>query len=531
MLTDARSVPTGTVIDTDICIVGGGAAGITLARQFIGSGHKVVLLESGGDTPEDDTQDLYAGSDIGHPYPMFDASRLRYFGGTTNHWGRPWCDLPSPLDFEERHGVPFSGWPFALVDLEPWYRRAQPIFGLGPFGYALADWGIAQADIPAPFQGPHFMCRVLQQGQPLRFGRAYGPELASAPNVTVYLHANALRFDGGENGGPVRQVQVGVIPDGRFTVRARIFVLACGGIENARLLLLSRQDDGTILGNAHDLVGRFFMLHLEYSEGEIVLDDPHADLSFQTGENGALFRRSGKRRRFVSYISLSDDTRRAHDLPAIRLRFQYPRLPEIDVLRRLVFRAERQGRVTRDLATALASAPGLAAYVARRIIHGRNKPPVPLAAVPLHCTAEQMPNPDSRIGLGDDRDRFGLRRVAVDWRLMAEDRHGIAAGRRLLADELASGGFGRLRVTSPDRDDGWPADLRGDQHHMGTTRMHRDPARGVVDENCRLHDTDNLYVAGCSLFPTGGTFNVTLTIVALALRLADHLKQQLQDAG
>jgi len=132
MIIDSRSVPAGTVVDAEICVVGGGAAGITLAREFIGSGFNVVLLESGGEKSEKATQDLYAGSDVGRPYEIFPNSRFRYFGGTTNGWGGAWCDLPSQLDFEVREGVSYSGWPFPLSELEPWYRRAQPVLRLGP---------------------------------------------------------------------------------------------------------------------------------------------------------------------------------------------------------------------------------------------------------------------------------------------------------------------------------------------------------------------------------------------------------------
>ncbi len=501
---DARSVPTGTVIETEVCIVGAGAAGITLAREFTNASFRVVLLESGGTEPEQATQDLYSGSDVGRPYDIFPVSRLRYFGGTTNHWGGVWCDMPNSLDFEIREGVPYSGWPFSLSYLEPWYRRAHPVLKLGPYGYALSDWGIAPNDIPEPFQGPHFVCQVLQQGPATRFGPEYGPQLRRAQNLSVYLRANALRFDAGDSGGAVRQLNVGVLPDGRFTVRARIYILATGGIENARLLLLSESNAGLGLGNEHDLVGRFFMLHLEYSGGAIVLSDPYVNLMFQTGEHGARYNRHGGTRRFVSYISLSEETKRQLQLPNMRLRFLH------------------------DLGSVVRKLPGVATYVTRRLVYGRNKPPAPMASIPLNCTSEQMPNPDSRIGLGKDLDVFGLRRIVVDWQLTADDRRGMATGNQLLAAELGRGKFGRLRSTVPEGDSDWPSDMRGDQHHMGTTRMQRDPRMGVVDENCRVHGVANLYVAGSSVFPTGGTFNPTLTIVALALRLADHVKERLR---
>ena len=183
MFIDARSVPAGTVVETEVCIVGAGAAGITLAREFTNAGFRVILLESGGAEPEQATQDLYAGSDIGRPYEIFPSSRLRYFGGTTNHWGGVWCDMPNSLDFEIREGVPYSGWPFSLSYLEPWYRRAQSVLKLGPYGYALSDWGIAPSDIPEPFRGPHFVCKVLQQGPATRFGPEYAARIAPGTRI------------------------------------------------------------------------------------------------------------------------------------------------------------------------------------------------------------------------------------------------------------------------------------------------------------------------------------------------------------
>jgi choline dehydrogenase-like flavoprotein len=138
-----------------------------------------------------------------------------------------------------------------------------------------------------------------------------------------------------------------------------------------------------------------------------------------------------------------------------------------------------------------------------------------------------MPNPDSRIGLGGDTDAFGLRKVTIDWQLTADDKRGMAAGHRLFGAELGRVGFGRFRSSVSDDEVSWPEDMYGDEHNIGTTRMHRDPRLGVVDENCRVHGVANLYVAGSSLFPTEGAANPTLTIVALALRLADHIKERL----
>ena len=216
------------------------------------------------------------------------------------------------------------------------------------------------------------------------------PNCAKPRISTVYLHANALHFDASENGGAVRQLNVGVLPNGRFTVRARIYILAAGGIENARLLLLSQGEAGRGLGNDRDLVGRFFMLHLEYSSGPIVRTNPYADLTYQTGEHGARYNRLGVARRFVSYIGLSDETKRQLKLPAFRARFQYPRIPEVDALRRLVSRNDRDGDFLDDLRSVIRKFPKIATYIVRRMVYGRNKPPAPLASIPadLHVRAD-----------------------------------------------------------------------------------------------------------------------------------------------
>jgi choline dehydrogenase-like flavoprotein len=524
---DARSVPTGTVIETEVCIVGAGAAGITLAREFANSAFGVVLLESGGIEFETATQDLYAGSNIGRPYYDPRIHRLRYFGGTTNHWfGR--CALPDSLDLDVRDGVAYSGWPFSRDYLEPWYRRAQALCQLGPYGYSTSDWGIAEADIPEPFRGPHFVCQVMQVSPPTRFGPKYAPELRQAQNLTVYLNANALRFDASENNAEVRQINVGVLPDGRFTVRARRYVLATGAIENARLLLLSARDDGIGLGNEHDLVGRFFMVHLEYAGGIVALADPYMDLRFQTGTPGAYHNRFGVDRRFVSYVCLSEETRRALKLPHLRVRFGFQRHPSpraVDALKRLVHRTDHGTEILSDMGAVMRDLDGLATFVARKALHGRGQP---TDGILLECTSEQMPNPESRIGLDREVDALGLRKVTIDWRLTAEDKRGMAIGHRMFGAEVGRAGFGRLRSTVSNDDTSWPEDMYGDEHNIGTTRMHRDPRFGVVNENCRVHSVANLYVAGSSIFPTSGAFNPTFTIVALSLRLADHIKERLK---
>jgi len=513
MFVDARTVPAGTIIETEVCIVGAGAAGITLGREFIDSGFRVVLLESGDTDFREATQALYDGTNIGRRYfePGDVGLRLRYFGGATNHWGG-WCAIPDPVDFEVREGIRYSGWPFTRKHLEPWYRRAQDVLQLGPYGYGPSDWDISSADIPAPFNGPHFACQVVQVNE-TRFGPDYGPELRQAQRLIVYLNANALRFETSDSNDTVQSLSVGVLPDHRFTVRARIYVVAAGGIENARLLLLSGKDGGNGLGNGRDLVGRFFMVHLEYPGGLVILADPMHP-KFTTGDQGFSVDRSGSLRKFVPYFCLSEDSREKLQLPQLRILFS--KVPTEG--------ADQGGNVLSYVRSMIGKIDDVASAILCQTPFKTSGH----TALSVYCSSEQMPNPDSRIGLGPTTDSFGLRKVTINWQLTPHDKRGMAAGHRLLGTEIGRVGLGRFWSAVTDDDGAWPRRMFGNQHTIGTTRMHRDPASGVADENCRVHGVQNLYVAGSSVFPTEGTANPTLTIVAMSLRLADHIKEKLK---
>ena len=528
MFVDARNISSGSNITTQICIVGAGAAGITLARELNGSGLACVLLESGGTEFDSRTQELYAGDNIGRPFLDLTTCRLRYFGGTTNHWGG-WCLPLDPIDFEMREGLPYRGWPFGRVALDPWYRRAQDVCQIGPFDYAPADWGVVQSKLPAPFRGPHFVPRIIQQSPPVRFASAYGLELQSSSNITVYLWANACRFETNDAGSEVQSLSVRTLSGRGFEVDAKVFVLAAGGIENARLLLVSGQKEGQGLGDGRGLIGRFFMTHIHYSGGLLAVADPPTDLYFDPGGGIAIYRGGDMPREFVSFVGLSEETMRQHHLPNIMLQWAY----EIPTARgglnaavRVLTFSEGAHEMLADLHSILHDIEGRHQYVNSKVFQREG---APVEGLWLYCYLEPVPNRDSRIRLSRERDAIGMRKVAVDWNVTAEDKRNGAAILRLLGAEVARTGFGRLRsFLEDDNDAKWPMDMHGNEHHMGTTRMHRDPSLGVVNEDCRVHGVANLYAAGSSVFPTAGAANPTLTITALALRLADHLKEELR---
>lgn len=520
MIIDARSVSSGTIIETDLCIIGAGAAGITLAHECIDAPFRVVVVESGGMEFDSATQDLYEGRSVGDPFGDPMSSRLRYFGGTTNHWGG-WCLPFEAIDFEPRgEEFPYHGWPFSKAQLDQFYARAQEVCQLGPYDYRPSRWGVRRDEVPPPFAGPDFGVRIIQEN-PLRFGPAYAPELRRAPRVTVYLHANAVHFDAGETETEVEAVAVKTLSGNAFTLRARFYILATGGIENAQLLLASGREGGKGLGNAHDLVGRFFMTHIACSGGTIIPADPYTNFDFATNDPYV----PGKYR-VDRVLGLAPDAMRRLRLPNMLLGWSYKFAPvreAIDALSHLAHGEGPGGSTLSDLWEVITNFEGIQEFLVRKALL---KEGIPIESLALWCSSEQQPNPESRISLGSKRDRLGMPEVVVDWKLLPEDKSKTVAILHLLATEIGRTGFGRFRPAWSDAHD-WPTDLYGNEHHMGTTRMHRDPKLGVVDENCRIHGMANLYVAGSSVFPTGGSNNPTLTIVALALRLADHLRGKL----
>ncbi|MCF7992277.1 MAG: GMC family oxidoreductase [Thiohalocapsa sp.] len=509
MITDIRTRPIGTRIETDICIIGGGAAGITLALALETRGIPCVLLESGGSAPDTGIQALYASEQSG----LADAQscRLRYFGGTTNHWGG-YCTPLSPEDFEERAWVAHSGWPIGLPDLLPHYEHAQTVCGLAPFAYDCDRVGVHREQYRR-FSADKVEPRFYQfSTPPRRFGEAYGEALKRSRGVEVYLYANVDMLEAGKNADTVRTAALRTLDGWTGEVRARQFVLACGGIENARLLLLSDRVQREGLGNAAGNVGRYFMQHPHVADTELLIGDPDA---LQTLFDS--FARDG-----ITYRASLGPCARAqhrHHILNCSATMHTPHEPDsgsaaLSALTRDLKRGNWPARSGEKLGRVITDLDG----VVDRLAYG------PRSGF-LWLRGEQAPNPESRIMLSDQRDALGQRRTRVQWRLSALDKRTLRVSAHLIAQELGRLGIARLRLPLwlVEDDDAWPDTLWGGCHHMGTTRMSRTPAAGVVDTDCRVHGVDNLYIAGSSVFPTSGYANPTLTIVALALRLADHL--------
>jgi choline dehydrogenase-like flavoprotein len=525
---DAREMRLPAAIDADICIIGAGAAGITLATQLLPTGLDICLVESGDFAPDADTQSLYDMEYTGYPLRPDYMSRARYFGGSCNLWAGRSMRL-HPLDFERRDWVPHSGWPIPYEEVASYYPAAEKLLGLPDLDRA------ANHEVPARMSETErriFDDDALEPTisawarKPMRFGAASKARFRSARNLRVLLNASVTKLCANESGNAVESIEASTLAGARLVIRARRFVLACGGIENARLLLVSRDRHPDGLGNRCDQVGRYFMDHPRAVFGRIHVP-AGADLPLLRGRplrDGKLQLGIGlsvERQRHEGllnhYVTLEEQTsgyaeasyqsvvqvmkvalRRGH--AGSRWNLARARMAEIPEMIYLLSPKE------------LMPHAAYRAYVALRDFAPNRRGPKTYVAV-YFC--EQPPEPESRVSLSRDVDRLGLPRLKFHWHIGDSVRESVLRLQQLLGRQLERSRTGRLESSDGE------LQFTDASHHMGTTRMAASPTEGVVDTDCSVHGISNLYIAGSSVFPCAGHANPTLTLVALCLRLCE----------
>ena len=526
---DGRSIADGSMLEGGVCIVGAGAAGISLARELARRGVSIILVESGGFSYDPATQDLGRGETAGHPYFPLDACRLRYFGGTTNHWVG-WCRPLDPVDFEAKEWAPGTGWPLRPADLEDYYRGASDVCELTSLDYRAETWA-AGLDRPLlPLSPDRIATTLFQLSPPTRFGARYRDDVIQSNRIRTLLYSNVVEIHPHQDLRFVERLRVRTLQGNEFSVVARHYVLATGGIENARLLLASRSVATDGLGNAYGWVGRTFMEHPHLVSGLFLPSNPDLDVSFYrvfkregARANGALvFPASRLREEGMLNVSVT-----LEDVPRQAERYVEAELSTAFESFRALGRSARRGEVPEDFVRHLWNVVSDIDDVAWAG-YGRLLPPIESGWMyKLFVRSEQEPNPDSRITLIDELDPLGVPRTRLDWRLTDLDLHTIRRAQTLLALEVGRAGLGRVFIPPAEGESTWADAIFGGYHHMGTTRMDPDLTRGVVDRDCRVHGIENLWIAGSSVFPSGGYANPTLTLIALALRLGDHLGREL----
>lgn len=541
MLIDARSVPAGTTLETDICIVGSGPAGIAIAQEFVGLPVRVLVLEAGG--PE------FSPSNRNDPYPPRLGGNANYWPVQTDYTTKGIRLLPlSEADTESRWFTA-SGWPLKAGSLDSYLPRAQQLFGLPPFDFDMARWEEPWAR-QLPLSKERIATGIFKFGDGKVFTEQHIAALKRCANVTLCHHATAIELLSNPEATRVQHVRIATSPGRELLVEADHFVLAGGGISAAQLLLSSGRAQPCGLGNGFDIVGRYFMDHPQIYGGDFVpasskLFDAMALYDLRTVSDTPI----------MGHLRIADEALRSKPLLNLSMIF-FPREPKYKARQQLSHRQQQGFDAAMRVRGACRCQHLPAAYDLYRLVMGADGAAKRFIDSFRHKNAnlsqggwskavkrvkydhfevmqqvEEAPHPDNRLVLGPGRDIFGRREIRLDWRWHDEDQAATMRSQDLFAHELTRSGAGTFRIA---RDDGQPVLLAGSTgHYMGATRMSREPRQGVVDEHCKVHGLHNLFVASGSVFPTGGFANPTLTIVALSLRLADRLKKVLgvQDAA
>jgi choline dehydrogenase-like flavoprotein len=539
--------------ETDLCIVGSGFAGLSIAKEFLGSTVRVLVVESGGTEPSDFANTLNDIKSIGAPRVMDQKLvRSRVFGGTSDVWsGR--CAPFDAIDYAEREWVPMSGWPVREVDLLPYVERASINLGLGPSCYdeALWDTGLSikwydgriggtgtppAQELDSNLLRPVFWQFSKHVDNPkdwMRFGPWF--RQLSGDNVRVLLNATVTQLNLADEGRFVASAEVSSSNRKTRRIRAKAFVLCAGGIENPRLLLASNKTAATGIGNQYDIVGRYFMDH---PRAAFATTNPRASQALQDRFCVHRLNDQSGPHYYLTGFGLSPELQEAEKLlncSAWLILHSAPDNPW-DAVRRLhaISGASSNGRVQSNISTLLLRDATAIVTNPRVVMQGlgrlARRMPVAhkLDKVTLFADVEQRPDPNSRVTLSDQVDAFGIPLPCIDWRINEQEgdsirRLGLAAARE----------FDRIGLTKLELEP-WvvnrelkEANFTDSGHASGGTRMANDPKVGVVDEHCQVHGVGGLYVTGGSVFPTNGHANPTLMIVAFAIRLADRIRAQL----
>jgi choline dehydrogenase-like flavoprotein len=511
----------------DVCIIGTGPAGVTIARELSNTSLRVTILESGRAERQEEADALNEVENVGWPRVMDQwLVRNRIVGGTSTTWtGR--CAPFDDIDLQFRDWVPYSGWPFKIDDMIAYLDRSVKYLGLG-VGRGFADDRVSthtghqhpRLDLDPSKLLP--MCwqysrDSVNRYDKVRFGRHIAADLGS--NITLVTNATVLRINATESGTAVSSVEFAAMGGRRWTLPASTVVVCAGAIENARLLLSSDNVAARGLGNENDLVGRFLMDHPRGTVARFQMKQGKALLN----QFGMLRSRATGAHIYQHGMRLSPAVQRSEQLLNCAVWVREHTAPDDpwDALTRLL---RREGSVRRDLRPLVMNS-GLLFRSLNDYFVSHKGLPRKLEAITLEAMCEQRPNPDSRLTLSDRRDQFGMRLPRIDWRVSEEEAHAMSRTAELVGEHLSRAGLEPPVLEDWARDGAiFPPTIQDVAHPTGTTRMADDPARGVVDAQCQVHGMHGLFVGGSSVFPTSSHCNPTQMIVALALRLADNLK-------
>lgn len=527
MLIDGKELDEQASFECDLCIVGGGVAGSVLATELVDSGIDIIILEAGEEFYDEEVQEAYRAESIPKHFDDPYSSRLRMLGGSSNHWENSTEEF-DPIDFERRSWIPNSGWPISYDDVKPFYPKAGEYCNVGSAGFDGKTWKKA-----LPFED------ILDDSSDLEtsvtktatystaFFDDHLSQIIDEKNIRVITRATLTDIIYSGESRNITSITFNSLPGRAHTVRAKLFVMGLGGIENTRLLLSFNEKYNNQIGNSGGNVGRYFMEHptirglhfypFENKPLPEVYAQPVEYDSFQLKarikvKEETLYRQNMNNLRFTvvpqTHLILSHGVSSAHILK----------------------KHAAQGEVADDFGSHVSNVLGDLGMVAdgfsrkmfdKKITDKGDE----FGGYQVITMIDQSPEANNQILLGSEPDRYGLKRVKINWSMSDFDKYLTWKTLEFVAKDETLNQFGRFRLLKERESRIWESQLGYGHHHMGTTRMAGSVKNGVVDKNCLVFGTNNLYIAGSSVFPTGGHVPPTLTIVAMSIRLARHLER------
>jgi hypothetical protein len=558
LITSANDIPDGSALSADLAVVGAGPAGIAIAVEVANKGFDVVLVESGYEKLDSNTQQLAEAAewDTSIHAPMSMSVR-RQLGGTSNLWGGR-CASYDPVDFERRAHVSSVTWPITYDELLPYYQRACSWLQCGRAAFDTTQMTHLPPSVaPGLREGSGSSATFERWSASTNFAHEYGDALKNSRRVRVVTGLTCTEVISDLGGTRVESLDCRTLEGKRVSIQARGCVLACGGLETTRLLLASRGPHGRALGNHSGHLGSWYMSHVA---GVI------ANVRFCTPPRSTIFGYERDidgthvRRRFsivseaqrtqelpnaIAYLGNPDLANHRHRNGILSLGYLALRSPLAELITPTAQRFSAAGRPTDSAARASVRAhlmnvardsPAVARFAfkfgMRRFLAGGRKVPGLFSAYsgencyPLQYRGEQIPNRQSRVSLASDRDSVGMPRLNINLRFSQADIDGILRCHQVWDDYLRTNGCGQLEYMSPNPGSAAWGMMSGGTHQLGTTRMTSKAEDGVVNEHLAVHGMDNLFVASSSVFLTSSQANPTFMVIVLALRLADHLTKE-----
>jgi choline dehydrogenase-like flavoprotein len=525
MISDLEDWEDGAAITTDICIVGAGVAGLTLAREFLGRATRILIIESGGLKDESRTQRLYESEIVGMPHEGVHNGRFRVFGGSSTRWGAQLMTFESQ-DFSARDYIGYEAWPISCRTIRKYYRRAEEVLAVNSLPYEEELWSDLNVR-PINFDHDKLKYRFSKWAafKNRNLAKSIGKDFQESHNVTILLHANLMEVVPDSNGASVSHLKVKSLSGKKVRVIGARYAICSGAIETGRLLLASNSVIAAGVGNDHDLVGRYFQDHISVRAARLIPNDRAGFTStFDPFMRGATMHSC----KVVMTKELQRENRCLNIMGHVVYGFtEESGLYELRKILRAVqskrnpipspMSAWRILRYSSDIFRMV-----FGQFLARR----RLSPKFAKCHLDIEC--EQAPSRDSRVMLSEDKDELGMPKTVLDWRITDLEKHTIKQYVKLFRSEWERLDLGHAKWDESifEPGDAWLNICRDTYHHAGTTRMSTSPSHGVVDDDLKVHGLDNLYIGSTSVFPTSSCANPTLTMMALCVRLADHWKAQ-----